>query len=38
VNQWLVINVSIEYDHDETPPETASRDEFSWGTDFSLRF
>ena len=38
VNQWLVINVSIEYDHDETPPQTASRDELSWGTNFSLRF
>ncbi len=38
VNKWFVINVSIEYDHDETPPPSASRDEFSWGTDFSLRF
>ena len=38
VNQWLVINVSVEYDHDETPPRSASRDELSWGTDFSLRF
>jgi hypothetical protein len=38
VNEWFLINVSIEYDHDETPPEGASRDELSWGTNFSLRF
>lgn len=38
VNQRLVINVSVDYGHDETPPNGASRDELSWGTDFSLRF
>ena len=38
VNQWFMVNVSIEYDHDETPPGGASRDELSWGTNFSLRF